>query len=484
MGLASPRVRSLVAVALLASGCVYSTAVEAELARVRGSEDAGDAGLGPADVGFVDAGVPGFSFVPAGSFVMGSPPTEFGRDEGGNGGRPSELQHRVTLSRSFVMKTTEVTQGEWAALLEDRPMQLLDDPDLPLANMTWWEAIAWLDARSRADGLMPCHRLEGCIGRPGTGMDCASVVVLAYRRNPYDCSGYRLPTEAEWEYAARAGTTTAFYSGDITPHTARDPALDPIAWYGGVALSPVALKQPNPWGLYDMAGNASEKVWDWVGDYEAGDAVDPLGQCGDGGCTGKDRGIRGGSASEHNVAQRHAERLGFGPESAFALFGFRAARTANAPEYRLGEPGPAGGLVFYDKGFRSDGWRYLEAAPMDLAPERWGCSGSRFGVRDPEAGTGEAHSRAIADGCRASAAQRVDGFDFGDHYDWFLPSEIALLALYHGLHVDRRGGFTDAPYWSSRETSGDSAVSVDFRDGRRGETAKTVALRLRPIRRF
>jgi formylglycine-generating enzyme required for sulfatase activity len=118
--------------------------------------------------------------------------------------------------------------------------------------------------------LPPCYAFEGCTGEVGQGMVCEKA--LAVGGDLYACPGYRLPTEAEWEYAARAGTTTAFYNGDITPLSNQfvcgpDPNLEQIAWYCGNAGADSStrvggLKPPNAWGLYDVLGNVTE----WVND--------------------------------------------------------------------------------------------------------------------------------------------------------------------------------------------------------------------------
>ena len=142
-----------------------------------------------------------------------------------------------------------------------------------------------------------------------------------------DCQGYRLPTEAEWEYAARAGTQTAFYTGEITQTDCDtvDPNLNAAGWYcgnAGGATHPVGQKQPNAWGLYDMHGNVWEWVHDWDGDYPAGDAVDPLGPA-----AGDNRVRRGGLWLSDAQYARAAFRNSLNPDNGSAnALGFRPAR--------------------------------------------------------------------------------------------------------------------------------------------------------------
>ena len=144
--------------------------------------------------------------------------------------------------------------------------------------------------------------------------------------NIYDCPGYRLPTEAEWEYAYRAGTTTAFYNGPITNCDGSDAKANAIGWYdanSGATTHPVGQKQANDWGLYDMAGN----VWEWCHDWwqtslGSSAVTDPVG-------SGTDsRTARGGSCTFRAGALRAAERyFGFPPDFQFRTIGFRCART-------------------------------------------------------------------------------------------------------------------------------------------------------------
>jgi formylglycine-generating enzyme required for sulfatase activity len=156
------------------------------------------------------------------------------------------------------------------------------------------------------------------------------------RSNIYRCPGYRLPTEAEWEYGYRAGTTTAYYSGKNDPkacnmsYCTQDANLDPIAWYcfnRKYASHPVGLKQPNAWGLFDMAGNRLKLTNDWLGPYQVpGPAavVDPGGQSA-GQAHAKARVVRGGVAWPSNM--RAAFRGAGTVYSKDSGYTFRCART-------------------------------------------------------------------------------------------------------------------------------------------------------------
>jgi len=182
-------------------------------------------------------------FIPPNTFELGSPTNEVGRssDEG--------PQTAVTITHGFWMGKYEVTQREYLAVVGSNPSQFTGDLNRPV------ETVSWLDATNY------CARL--------TEQD------LAAGRIPPG-SHYRLPTEAEWEYAARAGTSTRFSYGD-------DPALTGLtnyAWYAshsGNMTHPVGQKAPNPWGLYDMAGNVLEWCLDWYGLYPGGFETDPQG---------------------------------------------------------------------------------------------------------------------------------------------------------------------------------------------------------------
>jgi len=208
----------------------------------------------------------GWCTIEPGCFFMGSPWCEWGR------AGISENPIQITLTRRFRIQQFESTQGEWTAAGLPNPAGLTEEGigdcvagDCPLGNVTWWEAAAYANLRSRAEGLPECYALEGCAGELGEGMACERLQTTP--ASMYECEGYRLPTGAEWEYAARAGTRTSAYTGDVSRdrdiQCYDEPVLDPIAWYcanAGSTTHPVGLKEPNAWGLFDVLGNARE--WD------------------------------------------------------------------------------------------------------------------------------------------------------------------------------------------------------------------------------
>jgi len=237
--------------------------------------------------------------IPAGKFMMGSPKDEKDRqdDEGLPPGKwvNGNPQIEVTISKPFYLGVTHVTVGQYAQFMKDTG-QKHEEPsfkqtgDHPVVNVSWDDAQAF------------CQWLSKKIGK--------SVV---------------LPTEGQWEYACRAGTTTRFSFGD------KDDDLGDYAWYAGNSMDkdkgaqmthPVAQKKPNAWGLYDMHGNA----WQWCSDYYAeytGAGTDPTGPK-DGGL----RVLRGGSWSGDPRGCRSAVRYWSGPGGRFVYFGFRVAVVA------------------------------------------------------------------------------------------------------------------------------------------------------------
>ena len=286
--------------------------------------------------------------VESGSFIFGSPPTSPCR------AAMNEDEIPVTLTRSFQIAATEVTQAQWEAL--DLPhVSWTKGAEMPVTLINFFEVAAWCNKLSRLENLEPCYDLGNCENEIGDGCitnegikfpSCWGGYELAFRctgnihRFPdrYSCPGYRLPTGAEWEYAAKAGVTeTHTYGGDLHADIdisacSEQPALEDIAWYchnSGGELHPVAQKQPNPWGLYDTLGNVCEWTDSPAGplnaNFSLSPVTDPVGFSHDGSTENKE--VRGQYFKSTGCLLRPADRSSRSFSERSETLGFRPVRT-------------------------------------------------------------------------------------------------------------------------------------------------------------
>jgi len=215
-----------------------------------------------------------FVWIPPGNFIMGSPNTEQGRQP-----VPDEPEHKVTLTKGFYMGVHLVTQEQWQAVTGRNPSYFKFDKNLPVEHVSWHDAQTFLGKLRETDD------------KP-----------------------YRLPTEAEWEYSCRAGTTTTFYCGPTI-------STDQANFHGTVyrdKTTPVGSFPANPWGLYDMHGNVQQWCQDWAGNYPQKDVSDPQGPA-----NGTERVLRGGCYSFYAGYLRAASRYPMSPGIGNASSGVR-----------------------------------------------------------------------------------------------------------------------------------------------------------------
>lgn len=275
----------------------------------------------------------GFVLLSGGTFTMGSPDTEAWRSE-------DEAQHEVTLS-DFYISPYELTQQEYEDVMGTNPSNFTGE-NLPVENISWLDAVAYCNARSEQEGLTPAYTIDG--------------TSVSWDRS---ANGYRLPTEAEWEYACRAGTTTPFntetsisaeeanYWGDY-PYMIEDNYFN----QSNLETQPGVYRQttvevnsfsPNAWGLYNMHENVGEWVWDYYGAYSTEAQTDPTGAE-----TGTRRVYRGGGWNDFAKNVRSAYRAAMPQGNSNYNLGFRLVRNAVTGNGSVTDSGP--GLTVENSG--------------------------------------------------------------------------------------------------------------------------------------
>ena len=294
-----PRILSIVALTALTLAATPVARAQSPAAKAPASQPA--AGVPKA------ADLPGFAPIPAGEFTMGD----------ALDGDKDAPPHKVSVS-AFYMQKTEVTKAQWDEVrawgvkngYTDLPEGNSKAANHPVQSVSWYDVVKWCNARSEKDGLTPCYTVSGVTYRTGS----SDVAVCNWAAN-----GYRLPTEAEWEKAARDGLSgKRFPWGDTISHeqanfmnygeenyqsgsTGPHPLWDSTGDFP--YTSPVGSFTPNGYGLYDMAGNVWEWCWDWYGNYFVTPQTDPCGAV-----SGEFRITRGGGWSGGATLNRTAYR--------------------------------------------------------------------------------------------------------------------------------------------------------------------------------
>jgi len=250
--------------------------------------------------------------IPGGRFYMGSHDSDVYLR---NNEHP---QHRVIIPSNFFIGVYPVTQKQFQELMQFNPSLASENEDCPADGVTWFSAVEFCNKMSEAESLQPYYSLKAVRRRANGSIEYANVSVL-------DGDGFRLPTEAEWEYACRAGS--------ITPWCFGDQVLDvgEYAWYydnSSMESHPVGQRKPNAWGLFDMHGNVMEWCYDWYNELHyqqcAEEEESPTGPA-----EGTAKVLRGGAWQFGAEATRSAYRNNSAPDAVAGVIGFRICRNAS-----------------------------------------------------------------------------------------------------------------------------------------------------------
>lgn len=235
----------------------------------------------------------------------------------------TEPFREVEFSHPFAMSATEVTQAQWLQVFPANPSEQFACGDCPVERVNWFEAVAYANERSDMAGYEPCYELV-CDGTPGDALfSCSTVAFVGF-----ECEGYRLPSDAEWEHAARAGTRTQIYTGSVEMEPRSNVATDELQRIAvrGESTSVVGSLEPNAWGLYDMSGNVFEWTFDGFTDSAPGAGRDPVVP------SGANRSLRGGGFDSALGQLRSAARTFAPATSVNRNRGFRLVRSVLRPE--------------------------------------------------------------------------------------------------------------------------------------------------------
>jgi len=299
------------AITCLAIAACVGYAPGATQAGEPGVRQAGDVTVSPTSIAL--------AWIPAGTFTMGNP---------GN----SPPQRQVTISEGFWIGVYPVTQQQWEQIMGNNPSYFQANPAggetqgrRPVEQVSWYDALVFANRLSILEGLAPAYRIGGSTNPDDWGdapywvfseiWDAVEIVPGS--------NGWRLPTEAQWEYAARAGTTTAFSNG-VADWYEDIASLQATGWFhfnSDDMTREVGLRQANPWGLHDIHGNVWEWVWDWFGANPNEAQTDPAGAA-----SGRFRVNRGGSFTHSPNHAGSAFRSGDAPFGRYNFLGLRLAR--------------------------------------------------------------------------------------------------------------------------------------------------------------